>query len=122
MARVSGCSKKTVSPVGVRAFLHTLFFWLFHSLEHRLPSLSRASQFVGFALGQEWGHAPTVTWQVSPGSGGEFPRGPRGLQVGLLDCESWSGGKQLPGGRGNDFCIRVLCFCGVKPSLLGGVY
>lgn len=77
MARV--CQQVSMGPVSVRASLLTHFFQLLHSLEHRLASLSTASQFVVFALGQEWGHAPAVTWQISPGSGGEPPRGPSGL-------------------------------------------
>lgn len=101
------CQQVSTGPVGVRASLLTRFFQLLHSLEHRLPSLSSASQFVGFALGPEWGRAPAVTRQVSPGSGGESPKGPSGLQVGLLDCESWSGEMQLSGSRGSDWAGDV---------------
>lgn len=78
---------------------------------HRLPSLSRASQLVGFTLGQEWGHAPAGTWQVSPGSGGEFPRDPSRLQVGLLDCESWSGVEEVTGQVMCKATCLLFCLC-----------
>lgn len=104
MARGTGCASKTlwVLRVSGHSYLHGSFS---SSTAWNIDSI--ASQFGGVALGQESSHALAVTWQVSPGSGGEFPRGPSELQVGLLDCESWSAEKQLPGGRGSDWAGAV---------------